>query len=381
MNPDQMRDASLLELFQLETRTQVQVLNNGLLALEHDRPRPRSWKPACARRIRSRGGAHRRPASGGAHRARDGRLPGGGAGRPAAPAGQRYRRAAAGHGSAAARGHARRRAGRGDRPAGRAPEQRAQPAARCIACAAARAPAVRFLPPLQRPGDPPPAPPEPAPLAVERPGAGRRRARAARHGRYLEQAAGTVQRDAGRIALDRAVQRVHAAAAAHAGGRRASAGRRARGAGRPDGRRAGAGGAGRRPAHRRAVRARAGRTHGRGRRVRLAHGASGAALVRHGAGLPHAALRRWPGRHGAHGARPGTLAGQAGATGDRGRIHSGRPRHPGQAGRAVDAPAAQCGGPWHRDADGPHRGRQAAGRPDPPVRAACRRHVVDRAVG
>ena len=284
---------------------------------------------------------------------------------------------------------ARRRAGRGDRPAGRAPEQRAPPAARCIACAAARAPAVRL--PARRAAagrSTASAARAGAAAAVERPGAGRRRARAARHGRYLEQAAGTVQRDAGRIALDRAVQRVHALRA-HAGGRRASAGRRARGAGRPDGRRAGAGGAGRRPAHRRAVRA--SRTHGElaertadgaGRRVRLAHGASGAALVRiHGAGLPHAALRRWPGRHGAHGARPGTLAGQAGATGDRGRIHSGRPRHPGQAGRAVDAPAAQCGGPWHRDADGPHRGRQAAGRPDPPVRAACRRHVVDRAVG
>ncbi|QVQ27768.1 hybrid sensor histidine kinase/response regulator [Achromobacter deleyi] len=58
MNPDQMRDASLLELFQLETRTQVQVLNNGLLALEHD-PTSAPQLEACMRAAHSLKGAAR----------------------------------------------------------------------------------------------------------------------------------------------------------------------------------------------------------------------------------------------------------------------------------------------------------------------------------
>lgn len=58
MNPDQMRDASLLELFQLETRNQVQVLNNGLLALEHD-PTSAPQLEACMRAAHSLKGAAR----------------------------------------------------------------------------------------------------------------------------------------------------------------------------------------------------------------------------------------------------------------------------------------------------------------------------------
>ncbi|OZI33118.1 hybrid sensor histidine kinase/response regulator [Bordetella genomosp. 1] len=58
MNPDQMRDASLLELFQIETRTQVQVLNNGLLALEQD-PVSSHHLEACMRAAHSLKGAAR----------------------------------------------------------------------------------------------------------------------------------------------------------------------------------------------------------------------------------------------------------------------------------------------------------------------------------
>ncbi|WLW64667.1 hybrid sensor histidine kinase/response regulator [Achromobacter aegrifaciens] len=58
MNPEQMRDASLLELFQLETRTQVQVLNKGLLALEHD-PTSAPQLEACMRAAHSLKGAAR----------------------------------------------------------------------------------------------------------------------------------------------------------------------------------------------------------------------------------------------------------------------------------------------------------------------------------
>ncbi|KGD88080.1 chemotaxis protein CheA [Achromobacter sp. RTa] len=58
MNPEQMRDASLLELFQLETRTQVQVLNDGLLALEHD-PTSAPQLEACMRAAHSLKGAAR----------------------------------------------------------------------------------------------------------------------------------------------------------------------------------------------------------------------------------------------------------------------------------------------------------------------------------
>lgn len=58
MNPDQMRDASLLELFQLETRTQVQVLNDGLLALEKN-PTSAPHLEACMRAAHSLKGAAR----------------------------------------------------------------------------------------------------------------------------------------------------------------------------------------------------------------------------------------------------------------------------------------------------------------------------------
>jgi len=58
VNPDEMRDASLLELFQLETRTQVQVLNNGLLALEHN-PTSAPQLEACMRAAHSLKGAAR----------------------------------------------------------------------------------------------------------------------------------------------------------------------------------------------------------------------------------------------------------------------------------------------------------------------------------
>jgi len=58
VNPDQMRDASLLELFQLETRTQVQVLNDGLLALEKN-PTSAPHLEACMRAAHSLKGAAR----------------------------------------------------------------------------------------------------------------------------------------------------------------------------------------------------------------------------------------------------------------------------------------------------------------------------------
>ncbi|EHK68028.1 hybrid sensor histidine kinase/response regulator [Achromobacter arsenitoxydans] len=58
MNPDQMRDASLLELFQIETRTQVQVLNDGLLALEQN-PTSAPHLEACMRAAHSLKGAAR----------------------------------------------------------------------------------------------------------------------------------------------------------------------------------------------------------------------------------------------------------------------------------------------------------------------------------
>lgn len=58
MNPDQMRDASLLELFQIETRTQVQVLNDGLLALEKN-PTSAPDLEACMRAAHSLKGAAR----------------------------------------------------------------------------------------------------------------------------------------------------------------------------------------------------------------------------------------------------------------------------------------------------------------------------------
>lgn len=58
MNPDQIRDASLLELFQMEAVTQVQVLNDGLLALERD-PRAATHLEACMRAAHSLKGAGR----------------------------------------------------------------------------------------------------------------------------------------------------------------------------------------------------------------------------------------------------------------------------------------------------------------------------------
>lgn len=58
MNPDQIRDASMLELFQMEAETQVQVLNAGLLALERD-PRAAAHLEACMRAAHSLKGAGR----------------------------------------------------------------------------------------------------------------------------------------------------------------------------------------------------------------------------------------------------------------------------------------------------------------------------------
>ena len=55
MTPEQMRDASLLELFSLEAEAQTQVLSAGLLALERTRRRLTNWKPACEPRTRSKG--------------------------------------------------------------------------------------------------------------------------------------------------------------------------------------------------------------------------------------------------------------------------------------------------------------------------------------
>ena len=58
MNPDQLRDASMLELFQLEADNQVQVLNTGLLALERD-PQAAQHLEACMRAAHSLKGAAR----------------------------------------------------------------------------------------------------------------------------------------------------------------------------------------------------------------------------------------------------------------------------------------------------------------------------------
>ncbi|MFU1998416.1 hybrid sensor histidine kinase/response regulator [Bordetella avium] len=58
MNPEQMRDASLLELFQMETSSQVQILNDGLLALESDPASMRDIE-ACMRAVHSLKGAAR----------------------------------------------------------------------------------------------------------------------------------------------------------------------------------------------------------------------------------------------------------------------------------------------------------------------------------
>ncbi|TWE05306.1 two-component system sensor histidine kinase and response regulator WspE [Pseudomonas sp. AG1028] len=58
MTPDQMRDASLLELFKLEAEAQTQVLNSGLMVLERD-PRHASSLEACMRAAHSLKGAAR----------------------------------------------------------------------------------------------------------------------------------------------------------------------------------------------------------------------------------------------------------------------------------------------------------------------------------
>jgi two-component system sensor histidine kinase and response regulator WspE len=58
MTPDQMRDASMLELFQLEAEAQAQVLNAGLLALERN-PTQAEQLEACMRAAHSLKGAAR----------------------------------------------------------------------------------------------------------------------------------------------------------------------------------------------------------------------------------------------------------------------------------------------------------------------------------
>ncbi|MCJ8205096.1 hybrid sensor histidine kinase/response regulator [Pseudomonas sp. RGM2987] len=58
MTPDQMRDASLLELFSLEAEAQVQVLSTGLLALERD-PTQAQYLESCMRAAHSLKGAAR----------------------------------------------------------------------------------------------------------------------------------------------------------------------------------------------------------------------------------------------------------------------------------------------------------------------------------
>jgi two-component system sensor histidine kinase and response regulator WspE len=58
MNPEEIRDASLLDLFLLEARTQVEVLNTGLLALERD-PTSAQHLEACMRASHSMKGAAR----------------------------------------------------------------------------------------------------------------------------------------------------------------------------------------------------------------------------------------------------------------------------------------------------------------------------------
>ena len=58
MTPDQMRDASLLELFSLEADAQTQVLSAGLLALERN-PTQADQLEACMRAAHSLKGAAR----------------------------------------------------------------------------------------------------------------------------------------------------------------------------------------------------------------------------------------------------------------------------------------------------------------------------------
>ncbi|WP_420995684.1 hybrid sensor histidine kinase/response regulator [Cupriavidus sp. 30B13] len=58
MNPDQLRDASLLELFALEAQSQAEVLNTGLIALERN-PGAADQLEACMRAAHSLKGAAR----------------------------------------------------------------------------------------------------------------------------------------------------------------------------------------------------------------------------------------------------------------------------------------------------------------------------------
>ena len=58
MTPDQMRDASLFELFTLEAEAQTQVLSAGLLALERN-PTQADHLEACMRAAHSLKGAAR----------------------------------------------------------------------------------------------------------------------------------------------------------------------------------------------------------------------------------------------------------------------------------------------------------------------------------
>ncbi|WP_418889756.1 Hpt domain-containing protein, partial [Pseudomonas marincola] len=56
MTPDQMRDASLLELFKLEAEAQTQLLGAGLLVLERE-PQHAGQLEACMRAAHSLKGA------------------------------------------------------------------------------------------------------------------------------------------------------------------------------------------------------------------------------------------------------------------------------------------------------------------------------------
>ena len=58
MTPEQMRDASLLELFSLEAEAQTQVLSSGLLALERN-PTQADYLESCMRAAHSLKGAAR----------------------------------------------------------------------------------------------------------------------------------------------------------------------------------------------------------------------------------------------------------------------------------------------------------------------------------
>ena len=58
MTPDEMRDASLLELFRLEAEAQAQVLSHGLMVLER-KPTDAAQLEACMRAAHSLKGAAR----------------------------------------------------------------------------------------------------------------------------------------------------------------------------------------------------------------------------------------------------------------------------------------------------------------------------------